>query len=180
MHFSETPLSGVWLVEPERLGDERGFFARTFDGDALRARGLAGNILQCSISYNQTRGTLRGLHWQVAPYAEEKLVRCTMGRVFDVAVDLRRDSPTYKRWFSVELDAENRRQLYLPAGVAHGFQTLTDGCELFYQMSVPYHAELSRGARWNDPVFGIDWPLPPTVMSERDRSHPDFDEGGAS
>jgi dTDP-4-dehydrorhamnose 3,5-epimerase len=174
MRFVETPLAGVWLIEPERLGDERGFFARTFCSDELRMHGLAEKLVQCSLSYNAQRGTLRGLHWQAAPFEEQKLVRCTMGRVFDVAVDLRRESPTFKRCFSVELSAENRQQLYVPAGVAHGFQTLSDACELFYQMSVPYHAELSRGVRWDDPAFAISWPMAPTVISERDRRYPDF------
>ncbi len=175
MRFSETPLGGVWLLEPERLGDERGFFARTFCAGEFAAHGLATNLLQCSISYNAKRGTLRGIHWQAEPHGEDKLVRCTMGAVFDVAVDLRRPSPTFKHWFAVELDAQNRKQLYLPRGVAHGFQTLSDDTELFYQMSQPYHAELSRGARYNDPAFKIDWPLPPELLSERDGAFPDFE-----
>jgi dTDP-4-dehydrorhamnose 3,5-epimerase len=169
MRVTETPLAGVKLVEPERVTDERGFFARTFCSEELGA----GNIVQCSISWNEKRGTLRGLHWQADPHGEEKLIRCTMGRVFDVAADVRRDSPSFKRWFSVELSAENRRQLYLPPGVAHGFITLTDGCELSYQMSVPYHPELSRGARWDS--FGIEWPMAPLVISARDAALPSFE-----
>ena len=178
MNFVETPLAGVWVIEPEPLADERGCFARTFDRRAFGERGLSTSLAQCSTSYNARRGTLRGLHWQDQPHGEDKLVRCTRGAVFDVAVDVRSDSPTFKRWYAVELTADNRRQLYLPSGVAHGFLTLTDASELFYQMSEEYHPELSRGARWNDPMFAISWPMSPTVVSERDQSYPDFEAGG--
>jgi dTDP-4-dehydrorhamnose 3,5-epimerase len=171
MRFSETAIAGVFVVEPERLEDARGFFARSFDARAFAERGLAENMLQCSISFNRTRGTLRGMHWQDD---EEKLIRCTQGAVFDVALDLRRDSPTFKRSFSIELSARNWKQLYLPRGVAHGFLTLADDSELHYQMSVEYRAELQHGARWNDPAFAIEWPHPPSVISERDANFPDF------
>jgi dTDP-4-dehydrorhamnose 3,5-epimerase len=178
MRFCDTPLAGVWVIEPERLSDERGFFARVFCADELTRRGLASNIVQCSISYNEHRGTLRGLHWQDEPHGEEKWVRCTMGAVFDVAVDVRADSPTFKRWFSVELTAENRKQLYLPRGVAHGFQTLSDRTELHYQISQSYRPELQRGARWNDPAFNVEWPLEPSVISPRDAAFPSFSSAG--
>jgi dTDP-4-dehydrorhamnose 3,5-epimerase len=174
MRFSETPLAGAWVIEPERLEDERGFFARTFDARPFAERELSVNFVQCSISYNAARGTLRGLHWQDEPHGEEKLIRCTMGAVFDVAVDVRPGSPTFRRWFSVELSAENRKQLYLPRGVAHGFLTLASDSELFYQISTEYHPELQRGARWDEPAFAIAWPLVPTVISPRDAQYPDF------
>jgi dTDP-4-dehydrorhamnose 3,5-epimerase len=170
MRFVETPLAGVLIVEPERLADERGFFARTFDANSFAERGLARNMLQCSISYNERRGTLRGMHWQDG---EDKLIRCTRGAVYDVALDLRR-GPSFKRWLSVELSAENSKQLYLPSGVAHGFLTLADGSELAYQMSVEYHPERQHAVRWDDPAFAIEWPFPPALISERDRAHPDF------
>jgi dTDP-4-dehydrorhamnose 3,5-epimerase len=170
MRFVETSLGGVWIVEADRLEDERGFFARTFDAGVFGARELAANLLQCSISYNRRRGTLRGMHWQDG---EEKLIRCTRGAVFDVAIDLR-PGATFKRWFSVELSADNHRQLYLPRGVAHGFLTLADDSEVSYQMSVEYRPELQHAVRWNDPAFAVDWPFSPSVISERDRSHPDF------
>jgi dTDP-4-dehydrorhamnose 3,5-epimerase len=168
MKTCETPLPGVFVLEPERVVDERGFFARTFDAADFAARGIATGIAQCSISYNERRGTLRGMHWADG---EEKFVRCTAGAVWDVALDLRIDTP---RWFAVELSAENRKQLYLPRGVAHGFITLVDGAELFYQITAPYRADTQHGVRWNDPAFAIDWPLTPTVISRRDQEFPDY------
>ena len=174
MIFRETGIEGVWVVEPERHADERGFFARTWDGDELAERGLNGNLSQCSISFNHRRGTLRGMHYQEAPHEEAKLVRCTAGAIFDVAVDLRPDSPTFTRWVGHELAAENRLALYVPEGCAHGFITLADGAEVAYQISERYAPEAARGVRWDDPTFAIDWPVEVNVISERDRSYPDF------
>ncbi len=174
MIFTETKLPGAYIIEPERFSDERGFFARAFDQEAFAARGLNPIIAQCNISYNRLRGTLRGMHFQVPPYAETKLVRCTAGAVYDVIVDLRPESPSFRQWISVELSAENRRLLYVPEGFAHGLQTLADDTEVFYQMGAPYVAEAARGVRYNDPAFGIDWPLPVTVIADRDRDYEDF------
>lgn len=173
MVFTELALPGAYVIEPERHQDERGFLARSFCADEFRARGLEIRIVQCSISYNRRRSTLRGLHYQAPPDAETKLVRCTAGAVFDVIVDLRPDSPTFKRWVAVELTADNRRSLYVPTGVAHGFQTLVDDSELFYQISHPYVPEAFRGVRWNDPELDVAWPPAETrVISPRDLALP--------
>jgi dTDP-4-dehydrorhamnose 3,5-epimerase len=174
MIFHETSIAGVWVLEPERHVDERGFFARTWDGEELAGRGLNGNLAQCSISYNRRRGTLRGLHLQAPPHEEAKLVRCTAGAIFDVAVDLRPSSATFTRWVGRELSAENRLALYVPEGCAHGFVTLADDTEVAYEISAGYAPESARGVRWNDPAFGIDWPVAIGVINERDRSYPDF------
>jgi dTDP-4-dehydrorhamnose 3,5-epimerase len=174
LKFSETRLRGAYLLEPEPHGDTRGFFARTFCVNEFGACGLVTNWAQCSISFNKTKGTLRGLHYQDDPYAETKLVRCTMGSIYDVIVDLRRDSPTFRQWVGVILTAENHNALYIPAGFAHGFQTLEDNTEVFYQISQLYHAGSSKGVRWDDPAFGITWPLPPTSLSGRDAQYPDL------
>jgi dTDP-4-dehydrorhamnose 3,5-epimerase len=175
MDFECTQLNGVFIVEPQRREDERGFLARTWCVREFAERGLNPRLVQCSISYNRKAGTLRGLHFQVAPHAEAKLVRCTQGSLFDVVVDLRPDSPTFRRWLAVELTGRDRRMLYIPEGLAHGFQTLADDTEVFYQMSDFYCADCARGVRWNDPAFGIDWP-PATerIISDKDRSYPDF------
>lgn len=163
------------MIELERKEDERGFFARTFCVDEFQARGLNGRLVQCSISFNARRGTLRGMHWQDPPHTECKLVRVTRGGIFDVIIDLRRGSPTFKEHFSVELTAENRRQLYVPEGFAHGYQTLEDNTEVFYQMSAPFSPGLGRGVRWNDPAFDIRWPdTPQRFMNERDATYPDL------
>ncbi|MEE8368256.1 MAG: dTDP-4-dehydrorhamnose 3,5-epimerase [Thermoanaerobaculia bacterium] len=175
MIVRRTAIPDTCLIELERIEDHRGFFARTFCSSELRARGLTAEIAQTSISYNHRKGTLRGMHCQVAPHEEVKYVRCTGGRIFDVALDLRSDSPTFLKYFSVELSAENRKILYVPKGVAHGFLTLEDECEVLYQMQVPFHSESSRGVRWNDPRFGIVWPSDPVVISERDQNFPDFE-----
>ena len=175
MIFEETRIAGVCVVEPERHVDERGFFARTWDTNEFREHGLNGDLVQCSVSYNARRGTLRGLHYQVRPHEEAKLVRCTAGAIFDVAVDLRPASSTFKSWFGVELSAEDRRALYIGEGCAHGFITLTDDAEVLYQMSEFWAPDAARGARWNDPAFGIDWPAEPLVVNERDRTYPDFE-----
>lgn len=176
MRFRESPIPGAWVIEIEPLSDERGFFARTFDSAEFRARGLATSFPQCSLSFNTRRGTLRGMHFQGEPDAEAKLVRCTLGAVWDVVLDLRRDSPAYRRSFTTELSAEARNTVYVPEGCAHGFITLTDGAEVFYQISRPYQAHASRGVRWNDPAFSIDWPLEPAVISERDANWPTWSD----
>lgn len=174
MIFTETKLAGAYIIEPERFTDERGFFARAFDQEAFAARGLNTAIVQCNISYNRLRGTLRGMHFQAAPHAETKLIRCTAGAIYDVIVDLRPNSTTFCQWISVELSADNRRLLYVPEGFAHGLQTLADDTEVFYQMGAPYVAEAARGVRYNDPAFGIEWPLPVTAIADRDRDYEDF------
>jgi dTDP-4-dehydrorhamnose 3,5-epimerase len=182
MIFRETPLAGAWVLEPERFEDERGFFARTYCRRDFEARGLDPAIAQCSVSWNHRRGTLRGLHFQIAPHEEMKLVRVTRGAVWDVIVDLRPESPSFKRHFGITLSAENRHELYIPKGVAHGFQTLEDGTEVFYQISELYAPDSARGYRWDDPAFAIPWPEPVTVISEKDRTLPFFSpspgEGG--
>ncbi len=174
MIFTETKLRGVFIVDLEMLEDERGFFSRSWCRREFEAQGLVSDLAQCSISFNRRKGTLRGVHFQAAPYQEVKLVRCTSGAIYDVVVDLRRDSRTFRQWIAVELTADNHRMLYIPEGFGHGFQTLLDDTEVFYQMSEFYHPECARGVRWDDPTFGIQWPLPVPIMSERDRSHPDF------
>ena len=172
MTFAETPLAGAWVIDPEPHHDERGWFARTYDAEEFRARGLDERVVQESLSYNLRAGTLRGLHYQVAPHQEAKLVRCTQGAVFDVIVDLREGSETYARWFSVELRAEEPRLLYIPEGLAHGFQTLVDGTEVHYRMNRAYAPDHARGICWDDPALGIDWPDAARIISERDRSLP--------
>jgi dTDP-4-dehydrorhamnose 3,5-epimerase len=174
VNFVPTGLPGAFVVELELIEDERGFFARSWCQDEFAERGLDQCVAQCNISFNRRRGTLRGMHFQAPPHGEAKLVRCTEGAIHDVIVDLRSDSPTYCRWISVELTALNRRQVYVPDGFAHGFQTLEDGSEVYYQMSRLFQPSQARGVRWNDPVFGISWPLPNPILSERDRAHADF------
>jgi dTDP-4-dehydrorhamnose 3,5-epimerase len=176
MIFTETILMGAYLIKPERLEDDRGFFARVWCCREFEAHGLGNALAQCNVSFNASRGTFRGMHYQVAPHEEAKLVRCTMGAIYDVIVDLRKDSPTYRRHVGEVLSAENRNMLYIPEGFAHGFITLEDRTEVFYQMSAFYDAESARGVRWNDPAFGIRWPAEVRVISERDRSYPDFRE----
>jgi len=171
MNIADTALTGVKLVTPEPVGDERGLFARTFCAKTFARHGMAGIFSQCSVSFNHRKGTLRGLHYQASPHEEAKLVRCTRGAMFDVAVDLR-PGPTYGKWVAAELSDANRHALYLPPGVAHGFQTLSDDCEVFYQISPDFVPEAARGIRHDDPAIGIDWPLPISVISERDRALP--------
>jgi dTDP-4-dehydrorhamnose 3,5-epimerase len=173
MIFTPSALDGVWQIDLERLTDQRGHFARSFCAREFAAHGLPSGFVQCNVSFNTHRGTLRGMHWQAEPYPGGKPVRCTSGAIFDVAVDLRPASPTRHRSVGVELTARNGRALYIPAGFAHGFQTLTDDTEVLYQMTEAYHGELSRGVRWNDPAFAIVWPLPPAEISERDQTWPD-------
>jgi dTDP-4-dehydrorhamnose 3,5-epimerase len=172
--FTETALKGAFLIDPERREDERGFFARTWCQREFASHGLRTQWVQCNISFNRQKGTLRGMHYQVPPYEEAKLIRCTRGAMYDVIIDLRADSSTFTRWVAVELTADNRRMLYIPEGFAHGFQTLTDGTEIFYQMSQFYAPEYASGVRWDDPALNIAWPADERTISERDRSYPDF------
>lgn len=174
MRFRPISLPGAFLVEVEPHSDERGLFARTFCEREFAAAGLPSHFVQCSTSFNEKRGTLRGLHYQLPPHEEGKLVRCTQGAVFDVVVDLRRELPTYCRWEGFELTASNRAALYIPPGCAHGFQTLADGSEVFYQMTVFYVPGQDAGVAWDDPAFGVRWPLPDPTLSPRDRSYPRF------
>ena len=175
MIFSETKLPGAFIIEIQRLEDERGFFGRSFCSLEFEERGLNPFVAQCNVSFNRDAGTLRGMHFQAAPHAEEKLVRCTRGALYDVIIDLRPESPSFKRWVSLELTEDNGRMLYIPKGFAHGFQTLADKTEIFYQMSTCYHPESGRGVRWNDPAFGIQWPAADRViLSDRDRLWPDY------
>ena len=174
MKFSATPIAGAYLVDIDRMDDERGFFARLFCREEFRARGLSPALAQSSISFNRKRGTLRGLHWQAKPHEEAKLVRCTQGAAFDVALDLRPDSRTYLKWHGVELSAQNHQMLYIPEGCAHGVLTLCDDTEVHYHISEFYHPESACGARFDDPAFDIAWPEPVQVISEGDRSWPDF------
>jgi dTDP-4-dehydrorhamnose 3,5-epimerase len=172
MKFSATTLPGVWLIDPDPREDERGFLARTYCEREFGERGLNTCWPQCNLTLTKKRGTIRGLHFQAEPKPEIKLVRCAVGAIYDVLVDARRDLPTFGRWESFELSGENRRILYVPGGLAHGFQTLADHCEVFYQMSEFYFPELARGLRWNDPQVGIRWPIPNPTMSERDNHLP--------
>lgn len=174
MKFTPAGLPGAWIIDIDRLGDERGFFARTFCRDEFAAHGLATNFVQCNTSFNTLRGTLRGMHLQREPHGEAKLIRCTRGAIHDVLVDLRPDSPAYCRWAAFELGADNGRMLYAPAGVAHGFQTLADASEVFYQMAAMYRPEAAAGVRWNDPAFGIEWPLADPILSAKDAGYGDF------
>ncbi len=174
MIFTETNLKGAFIIDPERIEDERGFFARTWCQTEFEAHGLDTRLVQCNISFNAKKGTLRGMHYQASPYEETKLVRCTMGALYDVIIDLRPASPTFKQWIAVELTADNRRMLYIPGGFAHGFQTLEDSTEVFYQMSEIYHSESARGVRWDDPAFVVEWPLPDPIMSAKDRTYQNF------
>jgi dTDP-4-dehydrorhamnose 3,5-epimerase len=172
--FGETKLPGAFVIEMEEHPDERGFFARSFCQREFEARRLNSRVVQCNISFNKRKGTLRGMHFQVAPFGEAKLVRCTAGAIYDVIIDLRESSPTYKQHFAVELSAHNRKMLYIPEQFAHGFQTLEDHTEVFYQMSQFYSAKCARGVRWDDPAFGIVWPEAERTVNERDRTYPDF------
>src|ERR1700730_12303504 len=174
MQFRETPLAGAYVIEPERVEDQRGFFSRTYCEHEFTQHGLCSRFVQCNISFNKTRGTVRGMHFQRPPSPEPKVVRCPRGAVYDVIVDLRRDSPTWRHWYGVELNEENRLALYIPPGLAHGFQTLLDNTECFYQMGEFYVPELADGVRWDDPAFGVHWPIAEPVLSSKDRSYPDY------
>jgi dTDP-4-dehydrorhamnose 3,5-epimerase len=174
MIFTETSLKGAFVIDLERLEDERGFFARSFCEREFGSHGINTKFVQCNISLSRMRGTLRGMHYQAVPHEEIKLVQCTGGAIFDVIVDLRSESETFGKWYSVELTGENMRMLYIPKGFAHGFLTLVDDTQVFYQMSEFYEPGYSRGVRWNDPTFNIYWPAEIRVISTRDREYPDF------
>jgi len=174
MIFTKTKLKDAFIIQPERLGDHRGFFARTWCQREFEAHGLNPCLVQCNISFNRKKGTLRGMHYQPAPHAETKLVRCTMGAIYDVIIDLRPESPTFKQYCAVVLTAENRTMIYVPEGFAHGFQVLQDNTEVFYQMSEFYVPESARGVRWDDPTFAIEWPRDERIILARDQSYPDF------
>jgi dTDP-4-dehydrorhamnose 3,5-epimerase len=172
MRFERTSLNGVWVIDLELREDERGFLARTFCESEFHAHGLNTRWPQCNLTRTNFLGMIRGMHYQASPKPEIKLIRCSAGAVFDVVVDVRSNSTTFGKWLGFELSAENRRMLYVPGGFAHGFQCLTDGCELFYQMSESYVAELARGVRWNDPAVRISWPIANPILSDRDKSLP--------
>ena len=174
MIFEPLEIAGSFLVKPELLSDERGFFTRTFCADTFAANGLNDRIRQCSASFSTRKHTLRGMHYQAAPHEETKIVRCTQGAAHHVILDLRSHSDTYLQWTAIELNSDNRHTLYVPEGVAHGFITLADATEVFYQTSENYSAESASGVRWDDPAFSIDWPARPAVISERDRGYPDY------
>ncbi len=174
MIFQPLALESAYLITPEYIEDQRGLFARTFCQEEFKKRGLNPHLEQCSLSYNYKKGTLRGMHYQKKPHEEAKVVRCIRGSVYDVIIDLRPSSLTYKKWIGVELTAANRKLLYIPEGFAHGFLTLEDHTELFYQISTAYVASSARGIRWSDPCFAIEWPLKADVISEKDQGHPLF------
>ena len=173
MNFISTPLEKAYIIEIEAMADERGFFARSWCAQEFSLHGLNPNVAQCSVSFNARRGTLRGMHYQNEPHPEAKLVRCSSGAIYDVVLDLRPASPSYCKWFAVELTAANRKMLYVPEGMAHGFQTLADDTEVFYQISESYRPECARGVRWDDPRFGIEWPIRDPIISQRDRTFAD-------
>lgn len=174
MNFRETALRGALIIELERKEDHRGFFARTWCAEEFAAHGLNPKLVQCSISYNKKKGTLRGMHYQAVPYEETKLVRCTAGAIYDVIIDLRPNSPTYTKHVAATLTAQNHHMLYIPEGFAHGFQTLEDHTEVSYQMSEYYVSKFARGVRWNDPAFSIQWPEDVRIITDRDSHYPDF------
>jgi dTDP-4-dehydrorhamnose 3,5-epimerase len=180
MRFTETRLKGAFLIEPERQEDERGFFARTFCQREFEERGLESRLVQCSISYNARKGTLRGMHYQAPPHEEAKLISCIRGSIHDVILDVRETSPTFGEWVAQRLTAGGFELLYVPPGCAHGFLTLEDDTAVYYQISEFYHPEDARGVRWDDPAFGIEWPFEPTVMSPRDARFPGWSSGEAT
>jgi dTDP-4-dehydrorhamnose 3,5-epimerase len=171
--FISIPLEGTYVIELDAIVDERGFFARSWCAQEFKLHGLNPSVAQCSISFNTRRGTLRGMHYQNEPYPEAKLVRCCSGTIYDVVLDLRPTSSSYRKWFAVELTAANRKMLYVPEGIAHGFQTLADNTEVCYQISESYRPECARGVRWDDPQFGIKWPIGDPIISQRDRTFAD-------
>lgn len=174
MRFTETSLMGAFVVEVETVKDDRGFFARSWCRHEYERLGLNTNLMQCNISFNKHAGTLRGMHYQLPPYQEAKVVRCTMGAIFDVIIDLRPDSKNFKQWEAFELTASNRKMVYIPEGFAHGFLTLTDNVEVFYQMTEFYHSECATGVRWNDPLINIKWPIETPILSQKDSSYLDL------
>jgi len=176
MIFNETPLKGAYVIDIEKNEDSRGFFARTWCEREFKDHNLSVQSAQFSISFNSKKGTLRGMHFQIPPYEEVKIVRCTMGAIYDVIIDIRKSSPTYKKYFGIELSAQNRKMFYIPEGFAHGFITLEDNTEIFYQISNFYEPQAARSIKWDDPEFHIEWPMKPVVISERDKNIPAFNE----
>ena len=175
MIFNKTKLDDAYIVEMETIRDHRGFFCRAWCSKEFEDHGLISQFVQANLTFSPKRGTVRGLHYQIAPHQEVKLVRCTRGATYDVIVDLRPESPTYKQWLAVELTADNHKMIYIPAGFAHGYQILEDNTEVFYQVGQFYAPKYERGARWNDPAFGIDWPIAsPLILSDKDKSWPDY------
>lgn len=175
MKIEETPLKGAFIIEPETIPDERGFFARIWSEAEFSAYGINTHFVEGNFSFNRKAGTLRGMHYQASPFGQAKLVRCTRGAIVDVGIDLRPDSATFRQWFKVELSAENHRMIYLPGEFAHGFQTLTDNTEVYYQVTAPYEPSSTRGVRWNDPAFNVIWPeASERIIIQRDRDYPDF------
>ena len=174
MKFTQTKIPGAYLIEIEPHPDERGFFARSFCADEFQQHGLNTNFVQCNVSFTSQLGTIRGMHYQVSPDTETKLVRCTRGSIYDVILDLRPESPTFQQWTAAELTADNHQMFYIPSGCAHGLQTLENNTEVFYQMSGVYSTDAARGVRWNDPAFGIEMPLAMSIINDRDRSYPNF------
>lgn len=172
MIFRKLELVGAYEILPEKIEDERGFFARTFCQKEFEKQNIPCNIVQCNTSFNKKKGTLRGMHFQIPPFEEIKIVRCTKGAIFDVIIDLRKDSPTFKKWIGLKLSEKNQKLLYIPKGFAHGFQTLENNCKVFYQVSAFYEPSADRGVRWDDPAFGILWPIPVEVISQKDSTHP--------
>ena len=176
MEFTETPLAGAWVVDVSPMSDDRGFFARAWCADEFAEHSMEPKLVQANMSHNHMKGTLRGMHYQVSPYEETKFVRCIRGAIYDVIIDLRPESKTYRQWFGAELTAENRKALFVPRGFAHGFQTLSDDAEVFYQVSEFYTPGAESGIRYSDPAFNIKWPEAVTVISEKDANWPDFDQ----
>ena len=176
MLFTEIKLKGAYIIDVKRLEDERGFFGRSYCQREFEALGLNTNAVQANVSYNKKKATLRGMHMQLAPHEETKLVRCTRGAIYDVIVDLRQDSPTFKQWIGVDLTADSYRMLYVPEGFAHGFITLGDNTDVAYQVTQFYTPGAERGYRWDDPAFNIQWPIEPVIISEKDRAHTPFEE----
>jgi dTDP-4-dehydrorhamnose 3,5-epimerase len=174
MILTETKLVGAFVIELEKFEDERGFFAQSWSQKDFAERGLDARLVECNLSFNRKKGTVRGMHYQEPPHGQVKLVRCTRGAIFDVIIDLRPDSQTFRRWVGVELTANNHRAVYVPKGFAHGFQTLADDSEVFYQTSAPYAPGSGRGVRWNDPAFGIEWPEDVRIIIARDAEYADF------
>lgn len=176
MIFTKTNLQCAYVIDIEKKEDDRGFFARTFCANEFADNNLESKFVQANTSFNYKKGTLRGMHYQKSPYEEDKLVRCTKGSIFDVIIDLRKDSPTYKKWFGIELSAENRKSLFVPKGFAHGYMTLEDNSEVTYLVTQFYTPDADSGIKFNDPAFSIEWPITPVLVSERDLNHPEFKE----
>jgi dTDP-4-dehydrorhamnose 3,5-epimerase len=174
MIFTKTKLSGAHIIEIEKCSDERGFFARTWDSKIFKKKGLNPNLVQCNISFNKEKGTVRGMHFQKSPYEEDKIIRCTKGKIYDIIIDLRKNSPTFTKWEGFELSEENYKMLYIPKGFAHGFQTIEKNSEIFYQMSEYFMPEYASGIIWNDPLLKIVWPLPISTISKKDLSYSNF------